>query len=191
MLHVSLGLYRRALTSYDSALAYAVLGLIGGVASGLLVLAFEAGIHLLTALWGGSAGADFEHLPDLQRFALPAVSGLVLGLAFHLLAPEHRETGIVHVISRLHSHYGALPFRNAATQFIAATVALGCGHSGGREGPGVHLGAAVTSLIGQYLRLPNNSLRILISCGTAGGIAAAFHTSIICAASAAGIGSPF
>jgi CIC family chloride channel protein len=42
----------------------------------------------------------------------------------------------------------------------------------------VHLGGATNSLVGQALRLPNNSLRVLIACGTAGGIAAAFNTPL-------------
>ena len=36
--------YSRRLINYDSILAYAVLGVVGGVASGLIVLAFELGI---------------------------------------------------------------------------------------------------------------------------------------------------
>ena len=56
--------------------------------------------------------------------------------------------------------------------------ALATGQSGGREGPGVHLGGAANSLMGQQLGLPNNSLRVLIACGTAGGIAAAFNTPL-------------
>ena len=42
----------------------------------------------------------------------------------------------------------------------------------------MHLGGAVNSLLGQRLGLPNNSLRVLVACGTAGGIAAAFHTPL-------------
>jgi H+/Cl- antiporter ClcA len=95
-----------------------------------------------------------------------------------LLKPAGRETGIVHVISRMHSHYGALPLRNALLQFGAGAFALGTGQSGGREGPGVHLGAAINSLLGQALALPSKSLRTLIACGTAGGIAAAFNTPL-------------
>jgi hypothetical protein len=33
--------YRRLLTNYDSVLAYSLLGVIGGVASGLVILGFE------------------------------------------------------------------------------------------------------------------------------------------------------
>lgn len=171
--------YRRYLTRYDSVLSYAVLGIVAGVASGLVVLAFELSIREVARVLGvGGGGEDFESLPRWMAFALPAGGATLLGLLYMLLKPEDRETGIVHVVSRMHSHYGALPLRNALVQFVAGAFALATGQSGGREGPGVHLGAAVNSLLGQRLRLPSNSLRTLIACGTAGGIAAAFHTPL-------------
>ena len=52
------------------------------------------------------------------------------------------------------------------------------GHSVGREGPSAHLGAASSNIPAQAMGLPNNSLRTLIACGTAGGIAAAFNTPL-------------
>ena len=170
--------YRRSLTNYDSALAYALLGIVGGVASGLLVMAFEMAISQLGGLWSIAVGEDFESLPRWLQFGLPAMGALVLGLAFTFLKPEDRETGIVHVLSRMHSHYGVLPLRNLLVQFFGGAFALATGQSGGREGPGVHLGGAINSLAGQRLGLPNNSLRVLIACGAAGGIAAAFNTPL-------------
>lgn len=174
-----LNTYRRYLTNYDSVLAYSLLGIVGGVASGLVVLAFEFAIREMPRLWGVEAGGEgFEALPPWLQFALPAGGATLLGLCYLMLKPENRETGVVHVISRMYSHYGVLPLRNAVLQFVAGAFALATGQSGGREGPGVHLGGAVNSLLGQSLGLPNNSLRVLIACGTAGGIAAAFDTPL-------------
>ncbi len=174
-----IGNYRRYLSNYDSVLAYSILGIVGGVASGGVILLFETAIVQLAALWGvGDGGDGFEALPARMHFALPVAGALALGLAYHFLSPDDRETGIVHVLSRMHSHYGVLPARNALVQFFGGALALATGQSGGREGPGVHLGGAVNSLIGQRLDLPNNSLRVLIACGTAGGIAAAFNTPL-------------
>lgn len=171
--------YRQYLTNYESVLAYSLLGIVGGLASGLVVIAFELLIGQLASLWGvGDGGEGFETLPTWAQFALPVAGATVLGIVYSLLKPEDRETGVVHVISRMHSHYGALPLRNALLQFVAGAFALASGQSGGREGPGVHLGGAVNSLMGQGLGLPNNSLRVLVACGTAGGIAAAFHTPL-------------
>ncbi|MGB2239835.1 MAG: chloride channel protein, partial [Pseudomonadales bacterium] len=42
----------------------------------------------------------------------------------------------------------------------------------------VHLGAATSSLLGQLLKLPNNSIRVLIGCGSAAAIGASFNTPI-------------
>ncbi|WOJ96887.1 chloride channel protein [Congregibacter brevis] len=171
--------YRRALTRYDSVPAYALLGIIAGLSSGAAVILFEHGIDQLGLLWGvGNRAENFEALDTLTRFLLPVLGGFALGIVFSFLRPEDREVGIVHVISRLHSSYGMLPWRNAVVQFFGGIVALATGQSGGREGPGVHLGSAINSVIGQRLALPNNSLRILIACGSAGGIAAAFNTPL-------------
>ncbi|MFV0276461.1 MAG: chloride channel protein [Parahaliea sp.] len=171
--------YRRYLTNYHSVLAYAILGLIGGLASGLVVLAFEKSVSELAWLWGVyHEGDGFETLPWWQLFALPAGGALLLGCGFWMLKPENRETGVVHVLSRMHSDYGVLPLRNALVQFAGGAFALATGQSGGREGPDVHLGAAANSLLGQRLQLPHNSLRVLIACGAAGGIAAAFNTPL-------------
>lgn len=177
-MQISLGPYRRSLRRYESAFAYAVLGIVGGLASGLAVMAFEYAIHGLAELWQVSRAERFESLPRLWMFALPTLGGIALGLAFSLLRPEDREVGLTHLVSRLHSHYGVLPLRNALVQFFGGIAALASGQSGGREGPGVHLGGAINSLLGQALALPHSSLRVLIACGTAGGIAAAFNTPL-------------
>ena len=160
-------------------LPYSLLGLVAGLLSAGAILAFEWQIQALASLWMAEGSPDnFEALPGWQRFAIPLVTALLLGLVFSVLKPEDRETGIVHVLSRMHSHYGQLPLRNALVQFFGGAISLAGGLSGGREGPGVHLGGAISSNLASGLQLPNNSQRILIACGTAGSIAAAFNTPL-------------
>ena len=73
--------YRQYLSNYDSLLAYSVLGLVGGIASGVVILAFELAITEVAALWGvGARGDGFEALPRHMHFLLPA-----LGALAHLL----------------------------------------------------------------------------------------------------------
>jgi H+/Cl- antiporter ClcA len=81
-------------------------------------------------------------------------------------------------MERLSYHQGHLPLRNMILQFLGAALSIISGHSVGREGPSVHLGAASSSLLGQYMGLPNNSIRILVGCGTAAAIAASFNTPL-------------
>ena len=160
-------------------LPYSLLGVVAGLASAAVILAFDWTITSLGSLWlGAGSPDDFEALPAWLRFALPVGGAILLGLMYSALPAQDRETGIVHVLSRMESHYGNLPLRNAVVQFFGGAFALATGQSGGREGPGVHLGAAINSSIASHLHLPNNSQRMLIACGTAGGIAVAFNTPL-------------
>ena len=171
--------FRDALSDYRALLPYAILGVIAGACSAAVIILFDLLINLLSSLWLKDGAPDgFEALSVAARFCLPVAGALILGLVFSALKSEDREVGIVHVLSRMHSHYGQLPLRNAVVQFIGGAFALATGQSGGREGPGVHLGAAINSSIGGWLQLPNNSQRILIGCGTAASIAVAFNTPL-------------
>ena len=173
------GHFTQDISNYRALLPYSLIGLAAGLLSAAAVLCFEWQIQALGQLWlGDGSPDDFEALAPWQRFAVPLLVALILGVLYSALIKEDRETGIVHVLSRMHSHYGQLPMRNALVQFFAGSLALAGGASGGREGPGVHLGAAMSSWLCTTLHLPNNSRRVLIACGTAGSIAAAFDTPL-------------
>ena len=171
--------FRGQVSNYDAIAAYSVLGFISGAIAALAVLGFFWGIQALGQLVGSSESAEnFEALSAMHRILLATLGALVMAIILHALKEPVRRTGIRHVIEHLNSHYGQLPLRNAFTQAVVGIVGLASGQSGGREGPGVHIGATVASALGQRLRLPNNSLRILVACGAAASISAAFNTPL-------------
>ena len=61
---------------------------------------------------------------------------------------------------------------------VASAVCIGTGGSVGREGPIVQIGSALASSFGQWVRMPENRMRILVACGAAGGISATFNAPI-------------
>ena len=150
-----------------------------GLLSGAVIIAFR----LLVESWQGLLlpGGDIENYEGLAvalRLLFPLLGGLIIGLIWQFLQPSCRETGVVHVMERLAYHQGKLPWRNAVAQFFGAALSIISGHSVGREGPSVHLGATSGSQLGQWLRLPNNSLRTLAACGIAAAISASFNTPL-------------
>lgn len=175
---LSLNHFRLRLGDTDALPQWILIGLLSGLVTGLVMLAFH---HALNAplSWFLPDGdpENFEALPGWLRFSLPLLGSFVLGLLLWRFAP-YAKVGIPHVLERLSYHQGRLPLPNLIVQFVAAVISLASGHSGGREGPAVHLGAGTSSLLGQYLRPPNNSLRTLVGCGTAAAIAAAFNTPV-------------
>ncbi len=157
----------------------ALLGLITGLLSGLIIILFRYAIDSSqTILLPISMPDDFESLRLDWRIALPIGGSILLAILLHFFSKPTYRFGVVHVMERLAYYEGHLPFRNMVLQFIGATIALFSGFSVGREGPGVHLGAASSSLLGRYFLLPNNSVRTLIACGVAAAIAASFNTPL-------------
>lgn len=155
-----------------------LLGLLSGILAGLVIVAFRLVVEMPLAWFLPEHGANFEGLSHSLRFALPLTGALILGLSLQWIARRHHGTGVTHVLDRLQNHQGYLPLGNMLTQFLGGALALLSGHSAGREGPAVHLGAGSASLLGQWLKLPNNSLRPLAACGVAAAIAASFNTPL-------------
>ena len=163
----------------DSAVKLYGLAIATGLVASLVIILFRLFIDYGQVLLFPTGEIEsFGDLPWHWVLGLPIAGGLLIGLLLSGLSPESRNTGVVHVIERLASYEGRLPWKNAVRQFFGAGIALISGHSVGREGPSVHLGAASGSLLATGLELPNNSVRILVASGTAAAIAASFNTPI-------------
>lgn len=170
---------RELLSSGDAPMEYAVLGIVSGLITGLVIVAFRLLIELPLEYWLPNGHAEaFESLPGWAHFLLPFAGASLIGLALWRFARNHSQAGLPHVVFHVHNHDSKLPWQNACVQFFAGIACLWSGQSVGREGPAIHLGAATNSLLGQTLGLPNNCLRVLAGCGTAAAIAASFNTPI-------------
>ncbi|EPC00723.1 Cl-channel, voltage gated [Litchfieldella anticariensis FP35 = DSM 16096] len=177
--NLSLERFRHQLANVDALPQLCVLGLASGVVTGSLMVGFRLLLDLGSlALMPGDNPEAFEGLVPWVRAGLPLVAVTLIGLWLWRQPPGARKLGIAHVIERLTYHQGRFPLRNWINQWWVGVVSVVGGLSAGREGPAIHLGAAASSGLGQRLRLPHNSLRVLVACGTAAGISASFNTPI-------------
>jgi CIC family chloride channel protein len=174
-----LDVFRLSLSRAEALPQLGLLGILTGLIVGLVMIAFRLLIETAQAAFlPGGNPENYEALGLGLRVALPLAGGLVIGLALQALPESARHVGVTHVLERLAYYQGRLPLRNALVQFFGGALSIICGHSVGREGPAVHLGAASGSLWGQRFGLPNNSLRVLAGCGVAAAIAASFNTPL-------------
>ena len=170
---------RARLSSQEGVLTLAVLGLLVGLATRAVIVAFRQAIELgQGSLLPGGAHENYEALDLWARLLACSAGGLLMAALYRALPAHAREVGVVHLMERLAYHQGHLPLANAVAQFAGAVVAIASGQSVGREGPGVHLGAATGSQLARAVRLPNNAVRTLVSCGVAASIGASFNTPL-------------
>lgn len=161
----------------DSQLGLALLALLAGLGSALVITLFRLAIDLpLELLLPMASGDDYESLTAVTRVLMLLGGCLLLIIMFVPRPEEGRSVGVTHVLIRMERHQGYLPSSNMILQWLAAVVALLSGHSVGREGPAIHLGAGTASQIGQITGIAHHRLRLLTAAGVASAISASFNT---------------
>ncbi|MDD4050569.1 MAG: chloride channel protein [candidate division Zixibacteria bacterium] len=109
---------------------------------------------------------------------IPMFGGLLVGpIVFHF-AKEAKGHGVPEVMNAVARLGGIIRPRVAAAKAVASAICLGSGGSAGREGPIVQIGSALGSTIGQYLRLSEDRIKVLVGCGAAAGISSVFNAPI-------------
>lgn len=159
-------------TSRTSAIAYAVL--IG------LVAALPAVLLKVSSGWLGAWRVHASNqFPAWIVLPLVGVSfGFLSGLLVQRLAPEAGGSGIPDVKATLANVPIKLSWRIALVKLVSAIVALGSGLTLGRQGPTVHIGAALAGGLSRYLPMSPDHRRQIIAAGAGAGLAAAFNTPI-------------
>jgi chloride channel protein, CIC family len=164
-----------------------VLALLIGAGSGLGAVAFRYLINFFTWLatghsqFGQQGRVPSGHLTwlGLGFFVLiPAIGGLVYGPLIYRFAREARGHGVPEVMIAVADNGGRIRPQVSVVKALASALCIGTGGSVGREGPIVQIGSAMASSLGQWVRMPENRLRIMVACGAAGGISATFNAPV-------------
>src|SRR5262245_4432471 len=152
-------------------------GVIGGLVNLLFYYCLEP-VKQLFLRGPGDPVEIAERMENWQRLLTPALGGLGAGLVLHwglrLVGPQ----GSSNLLEVVVAGDGRLPFRSAVVKFISSLLSIGTGASIGREGGITQLSATVASKWGQLAKWHPYRLRLLVGCGAASGIAAAYNAPI-------------
>lgn len=112
--------------------------------------------------------------------ALVSIAVSVAGVAFavwlvHRFAPEAAGSGIQEVEGDLAGLRSIRWRRVLPVKFAGGLTAIGTGMIAGREGPTVHMGAALGSWLGDVMRRSAIDRHVLVAAGAAAGLTAAFN----------------
>lgn len=152
-----------------------VLAGIVGVIGGVVNLFFYWTVHLIQP---GNIVEVAEKLPDWERVLLPTIGGFTAGLILHWGLRFVGKQGPTNLIEVVVAGDGRLPTRTDVVKTFSAIVSIATGASIGREGGIVQLSATLSSKLGQLAKWPPYRLRLLVGCGAASGMAAAYNAPI-------------
>ncbi|TXI19216.1 MAG: voltage-gated ClC-type chloride channel ClcB [Roseateles sp.] len=186
-LRAALRALRAPLLRLDRPWRQLVVAACAGVLGALAVSAFKALLfaleHALVHAHGGHLVAAAQSLSPLMRVATPAVGGLAAGLLLAWAQRRAPRPAAAHggdYIEAVVIGRGRLDLRAGLYKVGASLLVVCTGGAIGREGAMVLLAAMLASLTGRLLG-PGVDLRLLVSCGAAAGLAAAYHAPLAAA----------
>lgn len=152
-----------------------VMAFVVGLGSGFGAVLFRDLISFFTWLFFTELGSLLSHGDRLYLIVLPALGALLFAPLIRYFAPEAKGHGVPEVMLAVALHGGRMRPAVVVVKALASAINIGSGGSVGREGPIVQIGSALGSGIGQFLKMSDARIKILVAAGAAGGIAATFN----------------
>ena len=148
------------------------LSLFIGAIVGLVVVAFILLAGRLAAHMYPPNGAGW------RRIVVPTLGSLVTGYLLFRFFPDARGSGIPQTRAAIFINDGRISLRTVLGKFACCATSLASGIALGREGPSVHIGSGIASVIARRLGLSSRQVRWLVPVGASAALAAAFNTPI-------------
>lgn len=170
---------------------YLVLVPVVGVLAGAVAFCLEELLYFVElTCWGEAARTEEGEVSVLQGaenylteyfwlvVLIPTLGGALVALTVLLLKKKQRFGGTASIMEALAFKKGRIPLVSTLLEGVVSIGAVGMGASLGREGALVHSGSALSSWLGTRFRLADHHVKILLACGAAGGMAAAYNAPI-------------
>ncbi len=163
---------RRRFRSSEAALIG--LAIIVGLCAGLTTLIQSDVAHVLQKLLYGLGVERLSAETSISAWSLLALpfGGALLAL-FSRFA-RAKNSAPIDVVEANALHGGAIPIRDSLFVSAQTLISYGAGASVGLEAAYAQMGGGIASIIGQWLRLRRNDLRVLVGAGAGAAVGAAF-----------------
>ena len=144
-----------------------------GLTAGIAAVFLKFFVHFLIT--------HIEYLSSGNPFFIalfPFVGISLCALYIHYLNGNRLGKGIANILYAIAKKSSILPKDQTYSHIISSALTVGFGGSAGLESPIVTTGSAIGSNFGRTYKLSYKERTLLLACGAAAGIAAAFNTPI-------------
>jgi chloride channel protein, CIC family len=155
----------------------AVIGAIAGIVVYVMTFAAQLMHVLLFAIDIDTHLSAAANLDWRRALIVPALGGLVVGLSM-LAATRIWPRRAIDPIEANALYGGRMSLTDSVIVTLQTILSNGVGASVGLEAGYSQMGAGIASRLGRSFRVRRSDLRVLVGCGAAGAIAAAFNAPL-------------
>ena len=155
----------------------AVIGVFGGLVN-FAFLKLVALIQWIVFQQSGDSAVLAQDLDSFFRILVPTLGGILAGMVLLLrshLSGIQKPTNVLEVVA---VGDGRIGMRSTLVNAWSSLLSIGTGASIGREGAITQLTATFASKWGQFHQWQPYRLRLMVACGAAAGLAAAYNAPI-------------
>lgn len=158
-----------------------------GVAAAYGVIAFRFAINQISQIAFGESEtmvvSGAASLSFARAWAAPVIGGFAVSGLLYLAhrfrwLEKGRSEGVADVIEARAVSGGRVSLRGGLASAAVSAVSIGAGASAGREGPAVHLGATIASILDRHMGFNAKQRRALLGCGAAAAVSASFNAPV-------------
>lgn len=163
-------------TEYGLILLAALVGVLSGLAVALMSEISSQLHQLIFGIFDGERLSSGD-VDGIKILIAPIAGGILLGILF-LILRTWRKKPMIDPIEANALHGGRLSLTDSALVAVQNLISNGFGASVGLEAGFTQLSSGLASRVGLLMQLRRSDLRILVGCGAAGAIAAAFNAPL-------------
>lgn len=153
-------------------------GIVIGIIAGTLISAYRVALH---------SSEEFilhlSHVLNTNPFLIPFWLLIAAAIGWFVwtlmnIEPDTKGSGIPQIVSETQGYMSACWWKVIPLKFCEGVGCALAGLSMGREGPSVQLGGMCGSMVAHITHRHTSHKRLLVTCGAAAGMSAAFHAPL-------------
>jgi len=152
-----------------------ILSFVIGIFTSIAAFLLKSTIHIIQHLLTENFNKDNV---NYWYLVFPAIGILIASLFVRYIVKDDISHGITRILYAISQRKSILKLHNIWTSLVGSSITIGFGGSVGAEAPIVLTGSAIGSNLGNFFKLDQKTLLLLVGCGAAGAIGGIFKAPI-------------
>ena len=152
-----------------------ILAFVTGLGCALAAFLLKSSIHFVQNIVKSLMANDSL---NYWYLAFPAVGIIIASMFVKYIVKDDISHGVTKILYAISQHKAIIKLHNCWSSIVASSITIGFGGSVGAEAPIVLTGSAIGSNLGQFFKLDQRTLMLLVGCGAAGAVGGIFKAPI-------------